>query len=67
MLIVFVSLGRWIEHMAKGKTSEALSRLMSLQAREAVLVTRDDTGRIISEEGIEIELVGHYICRGIIC
>ncbi|PIO62569.1 e1-E2 ATPase, partial [Teladorsagia circumcincta] len=41
---------------SKGKTSEALSRLMSLQAKEATLITMDSEGRVTSERGINIEL-----------
>ncbi|EPQ14370.1 Copper-transporting ATPase 2 [Myotis brandtii] len=57
MLFVFIALGRWLEHVAKSKTSEALAKLMSLQATEATVVTLGEDNSIIREEQVPMELV----------
>ena len=44
-------------YVCQGKTSEALAKLMSLQATEAVLVDLDKEGNILREDKIKIELV----------
>ncbi|XP_061899473.1 copper-transporting ATPase 2 isoform X2 [Entelurus aequoreus] len=57
MLFVFIALGRWLEHVAKSKTSAALAKLMSLQATDATVITLGPDHSIISEEQVVVELV----------
>ncbi|CAG8551794.1 22140_t:CDS:2, partial [Racocetra persica] len=58
MLITFVTFGRYLENMAKGKTSVALSKLMSLTPAVTTIFIKDPkTGDIIEEKKIPTELV----------
>ncbi|KRY91907.1 Copper-transporting ATPase 1 [Trichinella pseudospiralis] len=57
MLLMFISLGRWLESIAKAKTSEVLSKLMTLQAKDATIVQIGKNNEILSEASIDLELV----------
>ncbi|CAF3480183.1 unnamed protein product, partial [Rotaria socialis] len=57
MLFLFIALGRWLENVAKGKTSQALKKLMSLQPLQGVLVKLDERGKIIEEQVILAQLI----------
>ncbi|OWZ24653.1 Copper-transporting ATPase [Phytophthora megakarya] len=58
MLLSFVILGKFLESIAKGKTSAALSKLMELQVKSATLLVFSADGTRIREERIvPIELV----------
>lgn len=50
MLITFVSLGRYLENSAKGKTSESLTRLMRLAPNKATIYTDDGGTREVPAE-----------------
>jgi Cu+-exporting ATPase len=67
-LISFILLGKYFETLAKGKTSEAIQKLMAMQVRTetsqltlkantGTLVIFDEQGVFIEEKEIEIDLV----------
>ncbi|KAG8659222.1 probable copper-transporting ATPase HMA5 isoform X2 [Manihot esculenta] len=57
MLISFILLGKYLEVLAKGKTSEAIAMLMDLAPETAILLTLDDEGNVIKEEEIDGRLI----------
>ncbi|NQU79417.1 heavy metal translocating P-type ATPase [Candidatus Woesearchaeota archaeon] len=50
LLIVFILLGRYLEAVAKGKTSAAMKKLMGLQAKTAIVVRGEKEIEIPIEE-----------------
>ncbi|CAN1184247.1 Probable copper-transporting ATPase HMA5 [Linum perenne] len=57
MLISFILLGKYLEVLAKGKTSEAIAKLMDLTPGTAILLSLNDEGNVISEEEIDSRLI----------
>ncbi|KAL7617321.1 hypothetical protein Lser_V15G02536 [Lactuca serriola] len=57
MLISFILLGKYLESIAKGKTSDALAKLTDLAPDTACLLTMDDSGNTISETEINSQLI----------
>jgi Cu+-exporting ATPase len=57
MLISFILLGKYLEVLAKGKTSEAISKLMDLAPDTATLLTLDDQGIVVQEREISSQLI----------
>lgn len=58
MLVAFVILGKYLEAIAKGKTSEALSKLMDLQVKSAsLLILSADGSKVVEEKIVPIDLV----------
>ncbi|KAK7359597.1 hypothetical protein VNO77_01558 [Canavalia gladiata] len=57
MLITFVLLGKYLECLAKGKTSDAIKKLVELTPATALLVVKDKGGKPIEEREIDSLLV----------
>ncbi|CAA0805779.1 Probable copper-transporting ATPase HMA5 [Striga hermonthica] len=57
MLISFILLGKYLEVLAKGKTSDALAKLSELAPDTACLLTLDAEGNVISETEIDTQLI----------
>uniref|UniRef100_A0A1D1XR43 P-type Cu(+) transporter n=1 Tax=Anthurium amnicola TaxID=1678845 RepID=A0A1D1XR43_9ARAE len=57
MLISFILLGKYLEVMAKGKTSDALAKLTDLAPDTASLLSLDRGGNVISEVEISTQLI----------
>ncbi|KAJ0967188.1 hypothetical protein J5N97_024105 [Dioscorea zingiberensis] len=57
MLISFILLGKYLEVLAKGKTSEAIAKLMNLTPETATLLTYDKEGNVLDEKEIDSRLI----------
>ncbi len=56
-LITFVILGKWLEARAKGKTSEAIKKLMGLQAKTARVIRDGKTLDIPIDEVVKGDII----------
>lgn len=57
MLISFILLGKYLEAVAKGKTSAALEKLIDLAPDTAFVLSLDGDGNVISEMEISTQLI----------
>lgn len=56
-LITFVTLGKWLEARTKGKTSDAIKKLMGLQAKTARVIRYGNTLDIPIEEVVHKDVI----------
>ncbi|KAL0352661.1 UNVERIFIED_CONTAM: Copper-transporting ATPase RAN1 [Sesamum angustifolium] len=57
MLITFVLLGKYLESLAKGKTSDAIKKLVELAPATAILLIKDNGGKVVGEREIDALLI----------
>eukprot|EP00850_Spirogloea_muscicola_P003799 SM000015S01299 [mRNA] locus=s15:1234257:1239742:+ [translate_table: standard] len=57
MLICFILLGKYLEALARGKTSAAMTKLLQLAPPTATLLLFDTQGHVVAEREIDLDLV----------
>ena len=57
MLISFILLGKYLEVMAKGKTSDALSKLTDLTPNTAFLLNIELDAHVVSKREISTQII----------
>ncbi|KAK9841413.1 hypothetical protein WJX74_005280 [Apatococcus lobatus] len=57
MLITFITMGKFLEARAKGRTSEAITRLLTLTPATALLLKPDKSGKLSEEVEVPTALV----------
>ncbi|KZV22160.1 hypothetical protein F511_33790 [Dorcoceras hygrometricum] len=57
MLITFVLFGKYLESLAKGKTSDAIKKLVELAPATALLLVKDKGGKVEGEREIDALLI----------
>ncbi|XP_051198349.1 cation-transporting ATPase HMA5 [Lolium perenne] len=57
MIITFVLFGKYLEVLAKGKTSDAIKKLVELVPATALLLLKDKEGKFVEEREIDALLV----------
>nr|CAB3445767.1 unnamed protein product [Digitaria exilis] len=57
MIITFVLFGKYLEVLAKGKTSDAIKKLVELAPATALLILKDKEGKYLGEKEIDASLV----------
>ena len=50
LILVFISLGKYLEAITKGKTSEAIKKLIGLQPKEATIIKNNEETKILISE-----------------
>jgi Cu+-exporting ATPase len=50
LLIAFILFGKWLEAIAKGRTSEAIKKLLGIQAKKAIVIRNGKEIEILVEE-----------------